>query len=414
MSDFEQPSPSESPLESSPRNNRARERHQRRKQKQQGMATPLAASVPRTALTPRQPRTSLPRSAACPINTKDFKMSEIPYLRQILLSAAGGAFMIFLIVLIGLTRQGAPQAPANALWLGQDWTQTTQTQEDMDSLVRQMRENEIGSVYAWVSWLQVNNTWAGTQPGTNTFLQVENEIQDFVTKFKATYPDADLYGWIQVPAVLGDAGNRLGNDDLQQTIAEFSIELTTRFGFDGIFLDVDTIANGSESYLAILRRIRAAVPEDALLAVALPPDWTPIGVDIPKPGGIEDGTAWDEPYKQRVALLADQLVIRAYNSYLETPEDYVAWMAYQVEAYAKAIDALATGAEVVIGIPTYDDELPAHDVRVENIDTAVRGIRQGLEQAGDARRAVEGVAIYADWQTDDVEWRQYQQQWLGK
>ncbi|MBC7871239.1 MAG: hypothetical protein H7Y09_10410, partial [Chitinophagaceae bacterium] len=151
MSDFEQPSPSESPP---PRNNRARERHQRRKQKQQGLTTPLAAPVPRTSSMPRQ---SLPRSAARPINAKEFTIPEIPYLRQILLSIAGGAFMIFLIVLIGLTRRDAPQAPANALWLGQDWTQQTHTEDDSPALVRQMRENEIGSVYAWVSWLQVNN-----------------------------------------------------------------------------------------------------------------------------------------------------------------------------------------------------------------------------------------------------------------
>jgi hypothetical protein len=54
-----------------------------------------------------------------------------------------------------------------------------------------------------------------------------------------------------------------------------------------------------------------------------------------------------------------------------------------------------TGTELIVGIPTYDAALPAHDPLIENVESAVLGIREGLAQAGEAASVVEGIAIYA-------------------
>ncbi|MDX1995330.1 MAG: hypothetical protein SF029_23300 [bacterium] len=400
-----------------PRMTRARERQMRRQQRGQAVESGTGGLPPRA--TPASgrfesrtlpPRPSL-RQTAPP---REFRLPAIPFLREIALGAAGLAFMVGLIALVGAFRGRPAEAAPNALWLGQDWTYQQQNEETMRVLARELRDHRVGAVYAWVGWLQENNTWAGSDSGTNSFLQVENEVLTFAELFNTASPSSDLYAWIQVPASLGEQGYRLGNAELQESIASFGLELITRFGFDGVFVDVDVVANGDESYLALLRRLRATLPETALVAVALPPDWTPVDSPIPQPDLIAPGTVFEEAYKQRVALLADQVVIRAFNSYLETPEDYTTWMAYQVETYARAVDVLATGTEVLIGIPTYSDEPPAHQQRVENIQTAVDGVRAGLQQAGDARRAVRGVAIYADWETDDDEWLQYRQAWLDE
>lgn len=351
-----------------------------------------------------------PRHRTAP---RSLRLPAFPYLRQVFLAAAGGLFMLTLIIGLGLARRDPLQAQPNALWLGEDWTQRPQDEEALRALVRQLREDDIGVVYAWVSWLQSNNTWAGIDPGPNSFTQVENEIEAFVQQFKAAYPEAALFGWIQVPASFG-AGSRLGNGDVQEEIAVFSLNLLNRFAFDGVFLDVDTIANGDDNYLAILRRMRATLPEDAQIAVALPPDWTPPDPSVPRPALIEEGTALTEAYKQRIALLADQIVVRAFNSYLESSQAYSQWMAYQVQSYVQAVDALATGTDVLIGLPTYDDNPPAHMPNVETITTAVEGIRAGLAASGDARRAFRGVAVYAEWETDEDEWQVYREVWLGR
>jgi hypothetical protein len=82
-------------------------------------------------------------------------------------------------------------------------------------------------------------------------------------------------------------------------------------------------------------------------------------------------------------------------------------MAYQVRAFAEAISTLGAGTEIVIGIPTYDAELPAHDPLVENVDSAMAGFKAGLAALGEAAQFVRGIAIFADWTTDDLEWAQF-------
>jgi hypothetical protein len=87
-------------------------------------------------------------------------------------------------------------------------------------------------------------------------------------------------------------------------------------------------------------------------------------------------------------------------------------MAYQVSVYAAAVHELDIDTRIVIGIPTYDNELPGHDVNVENVVSAIGGVRRGLTQAGDAARVVSGLAIYAEWTTSKSEWSQFRQGWV--
>ena len=94
----------------------------------------------------------------------------------------------------------------------------------------------------------------------------------------------------------------------------------------------------------------------------------------------------------------------AYNSGLSSPADYAQWVAYQVASWARSIAALGEGTEIVIGMPTYDAELPGHDPLVENVTSAEAGYELGLEQAGEDATFVRGRALYADWTTDEQEW----------
>jgi hypothetical protein len=87
-------------------------------------------------------------------------------------------------------------------------------------------------------------------------------------------------------------------------------------------------------------------------------------------------------------------------------------MAYQVRTIAQTVDELGGGTEIVIGIPTYDAELPGHDPNVETIPAAVEGVRSGLLQAGDAAAFVRGLGVYAGWETDDIEWASFKQSWV--
>jgi hypothetical protein len=238
-------------------------------------------------------------------------------------------------------------------------------------------------------------------------------VRAFVRQFKAAYPESELLAWIGFPVDVGQ-GYRLDQVELHDQVAQLSQSAVSEFGFDGVFLNIEPVWNADENFLAIVRRVRAALGEDAVLAAAIPPDWSPLNADIPVPPLIVPGTAWDETYKQSAALLLDQMAIMAYNSGLTSSGDYTQWMAYQVKAYAQAVDALGGGGltELIIGVPTYDAELPGHDPLVENMESAAAGIRLGLQQAGNASVHVRGAGIYAGWTTDSDEWGQWQRSWL--
>src|SRR5690606_41973110 len=56
--------------------------------------------------------------------------------------------------------------------------------------------------------------------------------------------------------------------------------------------------SNDQNFLALLRLVRSAVGNDVPISAAIPPDWSPIGVNIPVPPLIVPGTVWDREYKR--------------------------------------------------------------------------------------------------------------------
>jgi hypothetical protein len=376
-----------------PRKGRARERYERRRARQH--ATPQPASA-----------RGVPRQLK-PAGGFELPRIPVPQNRLIIYSIGAVAFAVIVVVALGLLKNEPVETDPNAIWIGTEWTYEQPDETAINQLVSRLREHEIGTVYAWVSWLQEDGSWRGTA----SF----EAVKAFVQQFNLAYPEAILYGWIGFPVNVGDDdGYRLDDDDLQQIVADFSRRVVADFAFDGVFLNVEPVWNDNAAdFLELLRKVRGAVGDNRSISVAVPPDWSPAGAEIPVPPLIIPGTVWEKEFKQRVAFLADQIVVMAYNGGLSQADDYAQWVAYQVKAYAEALADPETGTQLMIGIPTYEAQLPAHDPRIENVASAIKGIHDGLSQAGDAGEVVQGVAIYAEWETDDTEWAQFKTEWLG-
>ncbi|MFN8531832.1 MAG: glycosyl hydrolase family 18 protein [Anaerolineae bacterium] len=330
---------------------------------------------------------------------------KLPISRTGLYLIGSVVFVFAIVIILGAARNRPVEALPNALFIGTEWTYEDQTEESVYALAERLKQNQIGIVYAWVSWLQADNTWRGQ----DNF----EKVREFVRLFKLQYPEADLYGWVSFP-VEPNGTYRMNDAVVQQTVADFSKHVIEEFGFDGVFLNAEPVWNGDENFLSLLRTVRRTVGDNVLISAAVPPDWSPIGTGIPVPALIVPGTVWESDYKQNVALLVDQLVVMGYNSGLTTATDYTQWMAYQVATYAETIDALSAGTQVLIGIPTYDAEPPGHDPQVENVITAIEGVKQGLQEAGDAKSTVRGVALYAGWETDEQEWTDFMDTWVRR
>ncbi|MBZ0295794.1 MAG: hypothetical protein K8L99_24765 [Anaerolineae bacterium] len=386
------------PTSEAPRHGRARERQRRRRERRQTDGSSVGVSLPHLQ----------------PPGNIQLKMPDLSGLAQARWVAyvIGGAVLIAAIVLVlGSLKNDQPQAQPNAVWIGTEWTYEVHDPEDMTQLVDDLRENQIGTIYAWVSWLQEDETWRGAE----NF----GAVREFATQFKEAYPESILLGWLSFPVNVGENNYRLDDENLQQNIADFASRVVTDLGYDGIFLNIEPVWNNDENFLALLRKVRLSLGEDILIALAIPPDWSPLDTDIPVPPLIVPGTVWDREYKQSVALLSDQMAVMAYNSGLTEesdflPEDYSTWVAYQVSTFADAVNELGVNTRVLIGIPTYDAEPPGHDPLVENVASAIDGVTQGLAEAGDAAAVIQGLAIYAGWTTDSIEWIQYRNLWLDR
>lgn len=329
---------------------------------------------------------------------------HFPQGRTAVYIAAGAILFMAVVGLLGrLAGSDSPTLPPNAIWIGTEWTHVEHDRAAIEGLVNRLKERRIGTVYAWVSWLQEDETWRSAE----NF----GFVREFATVFNELYPEARLLGWVSFPVQVGAQDYRLDDTELQQNIADFSGRVVTDLGYDGIFLNIEPVWTGDDNFLALLRKVRAEIGGNTPLSVAIPPDWSPIDADIPVPPLIVPGTIWEKDYKQKVALLTDQMAVMAYNSGLSTPEDYSVWVAYQVQAFAEAVSELGGGTEIIIGIPTYEDELPGHSTLVENIESAVQGVNAGIAALANPA-LIQGVAVYADWETDALEWAQYESFWL--
>jgi hypothetical protein len=384
-------SPSTPPEEPTPSAHRGRARERQRRRRERRVAEPdIRRSIEHLGVTSR--RIALPQI-------------QIPQGRSAVYVAAGLIVFMAVVGLLGrLANNDNVALPPNAIWIGTEWTHEARERADIEALVARLKERQIGTVYAWVSWLQEDETWRGADKF--------GFVREFAIVFKELYPEARLLGWVSFPVQVGAEDYRLDDTELQQNIADFSSRVVTDLGYDGIFLNVEPVWNNDENFIALLRKVRAEIGGNTPLAAAIPPDWSPLDANIPVPPLIVPGTIWDKEYKQKVALLVDQLAVMAYNSGLSAPEDYSTWVAYQVRAFTEAVNELGGGTEIIIGIPTYEDELPGHDTNVENVESAVRGVQIGLTEAGTSASLVQGVAIYADWTTDALEWAQYDSFWL--
>lgn len=123
------------------------------------------------------------------------------------------------------------------------------------------------------------------------------------------------------------------------------------------------------------------------------------------------GAVWTADYYTRVAALADQVAVMAYDTGMPTDWLYGAYVARQTRRLAALVPEDTT---LFIGLPTYDEPGIAHRPAAENIATGVRAVRKGVTGLGPEARSRIGIAVYAGWTTDPGEWATFRRAWLGR
>ena len=301
----------------------------------------------------------------------------------------------------------------NAIWLDRTWAYGDLDDARLSEFSSQMVENRIGTAYAYVSSLGIDNRWSGGPQGKSSFMDARATVADFVSAFKNKNEQFELLAWIEIWTHLDNTdGYRLDDPNLHQNIADFCRLLVEQLGFDGVLLDVKPLFSANDDFIRLIRRVRSAVGLESPIAVAVTADLTPHDLRLQDVPQIAPGTMWSSEFKQRVMVSADEVVLLMYQSYRQERLDYVNWVAYHVETY---INLLETDTGVMVSIPNYGGTSSAHNPEIETMAAALDGVNEGLRRLDEDRRPLlTGIAVFSDEQLGQAEWNVFREQWLQR
>ncbi|MBI3932287.1 MAG: hypothetical protein HY317_02635 [Acidobacteria bacterium] len=286
----------------------------------------------------------------------------------------------------------------NGVWLEHRWLERPHSALEMETLFRSLTARGVRYVFPHL----IPFTSAGRLP-----LHSRDQMRAFLAAARRVAPEIRVLPWVGGLRV-GYRRQRAGTVDLadlgqrQQIVAECRGLVDE--GFDGIHLNVEPVDDGNVDFLALLRAVRTAVGDERILSLAA---IRPGPFAIP----VAPNFLWTPSYYARVASAADQVVVMAYDTGLPTPALYRRYSSYAAASVARTL--AGSRSRVLLGIPTYDETGLMHRARVETPENALLGVIQGLRGLGPGG-TFEGVALYAEWTTDDGEWAVYERLWRGR
>jgi hypothetical protein len=312
----------------------------------------------------------------------------------LLFALAGMAALVALIAIavpeFATWLEAKPESRNNRTWLTRQWTQTERSQADVESLAEILGDNAIAKVY-----LQMG-AWNGQ---TGAYMELPYGL-GFKNRLQTAQAGIEIYLWISIPP------ERLNDEAGRQEVLAYAERAVLEYGFGGVHIQARSVSNENEAFLQLLRDLRSRVGPQIVLSITVPPDRTPPDPSIPS-SPVESGDlTWSADYKRRVMLNVDEIVLMAHASSLDDPQDYTAWLAYQVAEYGRLAQELQLPLDYIVALPTYAAEL-GHDPNVENVDTALAGIRQS-----GALNQVDGVGLYPWDETDLFELDAYWAGWV--
>ncbi len=278
----------------------------------------------------------------------------------------------------------------NGLWLHSKWYSGEET--DVPALAKRLRTEQIRYAYFHVRDVTKDGALRYHHPDVARRLVLPLHWQA---------PTVKLIAWVYAGNAAGRGRVDLSRPEVRRVMVREVVWLVTVCGFDGIQWDYEICPSGDADLLRLLRETRAALPPGKLLSVAVPL-WLPARLGR---------HGWRESDFSDVAGVCDQMAVMCYDTGLYLPRAYV-WLVHQQVVHVTQASARSNPhCRVLFGIPTYRAGGLSHHAPAENIGMALIGVREGLADSRTVPSVVAGVAPFADYTTQDSEWKTYQDWW---
>lgn len=267
----------------------------------------------------------------------------------------------------------------NGLWLRYYFYFGKHNDQEFDKMIERLKTHQIKYAYFHV---------LNTKTNGQLHYRFEDRAKRITKLVHSQSPDSKAIAWVYV-ASFGKEANDLSKKEVRANLVEQARWLTEKCGFDGVQWDYEFATNGNRGLIDLLKETKQALP-NTLLSTATPM-WYP-------------GTlwGWNEQYFAEVAKHSDQIAVMGYDSWLYLPSLYVRLISQQVIQVCQAAEG--TNCKVIIGLPTYEDVTLAHHKPVETLRHGLMGVQEGLSNCK-ARDRFEGIALFADYTTDEQEWK---------
>jgi hypothetical protein len=283
----------------------------------------------------------------------------------------------------------------NGLWLRYTWYFGRKTDAEVSDLARKLQQRQIQYAYFHVRSI--------TKEGSLKYRYPE-QARRLVRALRRDAPYVKLLAWIYAGNAQGEGEVDLTNTPVRARMVEEAVWLVRQCGFDGVQWDYEICQDNDAGFLALMRETRAALPQGTLLATATP-------LWLPWPLGR---FGWSKEYYAKVASTCDQICVMCYDSGFWLPRSY-AWLAHQqVVQVSEAVAQGKPSCRLLLGVPTYGKGFLSHNPHAENIRIALKGVRDGVSDPRTRKEVFAGVALFADYTTDEVEWYTYEEMWLQR
>jgi hypothetical protein len=279
----------------------------------------------------------------------------------------------------------------DALWLGHAWVDGRKTTADVTALARQLDGTGIRDLYVHTGPLE--------HDGSLPLARVSPRAGWFVEAMHAAAPTVRVQAWLgDVVQPHKDPGMDLDNPAVRTRVVA-SADAVLKQGFQGIHYDFEPVQSGSKGFLAVLDETRALGAPLSIAAAQIDPLWQLSALPI--------GKWWSQDYFGEVARRVHQVAAMSYDTATPLESLYGGYVAKQTEL---ALEVTPPTTDLMMGLPAYWENNPAHWGHAETVQAAVRGARLGL---GTSNRQNFGLALYIDFAATADNWTAYRDGWCA-
>ncbi len=285
----------------------------------------------------------------------------------------------------------------NGIWVGHQWftgrnvkSGDTVTISERDQFIGQLRSYGIKTVFVHAGPIRHDGS-------------IVDKPSPFFHELQKAAPEILFLPWIGGDVKRYHLTSQKWRAALISTIWKLQCQ-----GIKGIHLDIEPLTTFHPGYVELLKELRTSLENDFYISHATK-RVSPIELNL----WPITTFFWTKAFYKSCMKYSDQTVLMGYDTCIKLKKFYTASIAMQTK---KLLECSADFPDhsFMIGIPSYDDNPDFHDPKVENVYTAVSGIRTALENAGCTLVNFEGVALYAHWTTTPDEWRWFEVYWMQR